>query len=100
MVSSPESAPGPPPSAWRAIADPVARPGPQAGGSIARIGQVAAVEREAAAPDARRQPGSQSLELRDPLVDAGRPGAGEPRPVPSARHPARRQALELGPDLF
>ncbi len=64
-------------SAHRPIADPVTRAGPQAGGAVAGVGELTAVEREAAAADALREPELQALELGDALVDPRTPGGGE-----------------------
>ena len=57
-------------SAHRPIADPVTRAGPQAGGAVAGVGELTAVEREAAAADALGEPELQALELGDALVDS------------------------------
>jgi hypothetical protein len=43
-------------SAHRSIADPVTWAGPQTGGAVAGVGELAAIEREAAAADALREP--------------------------------------------
>ena len=51
------------------VADPVARAGSQAGGAVVGICELAAVEREAAAADAFRQPQLQALQFGDPVVD-------------------------------
>ena len=51
------------------VADPVARAGSEAGGAVVGIGELAAVEREAAAADAFRQPELQALQFGDPVVD-------------------------------
>ena len=51
------------------VADPVARAGSEAGDAVVGIGELAAVEREAAAADAFRQPELQALQFGDPVVD-------------------------------
>jgi hypothetical protein len=56
-------------STWALVADPVARAGSEAGGAVVGIGELAAVEREAAAADAFRQPQLQALQFGDPVVD-------------------------------
>ena len=61
-------------SAQRAIADPVTWAGPEAGGAVAGVGELSAVEREAAAADALRVPELQALQLRDAVVDPRTPG--------------------------
>ena len=81
------------------IAEPVARPGAEAGGAIVGIGELAAVEREAAAADALGEARLQALQLGDPLVDAAAPGGGEPRPVRRVGDTVRGQLGELGGDL-
>src|SRR5262249_19333166 len=83
----------------RAIADPVAGAGTAARGAVAGVREPAAVEGEAAAADALPQPAAEPLELRDPLVDPGHPGPGEPCPVAPARHAVRVELGELGADL-
>ncbi len=79
----------------RSIADPEARARARARRTVARVRELAAFEREAAAADALGQPGLEALELGDPLVDAARPGAREPRPVASRRGLVRREPREL-----
>src|SRR4029079_96539 len=79
--------------------DPVARAGPEARGVVARVRQLAAVEREAAAADALRQPELEALELGDPLVDPRLPRRGEPRPVAPAGSVVRRELGQLVSDL-
>jgi nitrite reductase/ring-hydroxylating ferredoxin subunit len=56
-------------------AEPIARSGPRASGSIGRIGEIASVDRKAAASDAFGQSCAETLELGDPLVDPLRPFA-------------------------
>ena len=63
------------------IADPVARARAGTTRAVPGVGELAAVQREAAAADALREPGAQPLELGDPLVDPGRPAVRQPRPV-------------------
>jgi hypothetical protein len=43
-------------SAQRPVADPVARAGAEAGGTVVRIGELTAIERETAATDALGEP--------------------------------------------
>ena len=55
------------------IADPVARARAGTTRAVSGVGELAAVQREAAAADALREPGAQPLELGDPFIDPGRP---------------------------
>jgi SAM-dependent methyltransferase len=64
-------------SAPRPVADPVAGARPEAGGTVARVGELTAVEREAAAADALGEPEFEALELGDALVDPRAPGGGQ-----------------------
>ena len=77
------------PSAQRLalVAEPEARPGPEASHAVARVGELAAVEREAAAADALGETGLEAIELCYSLVDPGLPAPREARPVarPGAR---------------
>jgi hypothetical protein len=59
------------------IADPVARARPEAGGAVAWVGKLTAIEREAAATDALGEPELQALELGDALVEPRPPHARE-----------------------
>src|SRR4051794_31576246 len=104
-----ESGPGMRPSLCRAgrdrlsgrpVADPVARPRPEAGGAVAGVRQVAAVERQAAAADALGQAALQAPELGDPLVDPRAPRRREAVPVAAGRGAVGRQLGELGADLL
>lgn len=61
--------------------DPVAGAGPEGGGAVARVGEAALVEREAAATDAVHESAAEAFELGDLLVDAGGPAGGELGPV-------------------
>src|SRR5712692_1330942 len=83
-----------------AVADPVARTRSQPRCPVAGIGELAALERETAAPDARCQANPEPLELREPLINPRRPGARQARPLPAGRHPVRRKASKLLPDLL
>src|SRR6185295_3329626 len=87
--------------AWRSlrVAEPVPRPRPAPRRAVARIGQLAALEREAAATDALGEAGLQALELGEPFLDARRPLARQAGPVAPPRHVVRRQPGELGADL-
>ncbi len=87
------------PAGEGAVADPVARAGPQVRGPVAWVREPTAVQRQAAAADALRQPDPKALELGDALVDALGPLARQPRPVSAAGRPVRRQLGELGADL-
>ena len=57
------------------------RPAPRAAADVAGVGQRAAVERQAAAADARRQPVPQPGQRGDLLVEPVPPALGQPRPV-------------------
>jgi hypothetical protein len=85
--------------AERAVADPVSRPRPEPRRPVLGVGQLAAVERQAPAPDALRQPELDALELCDLGVDASGPAAREARPVAAGRRAVRRQLGELRADL-
>ena len=61
----------------RAVRDPVARTGAEAGRPIGGIGEPAPLERETPAPNAFGEAGPEALELGDTLVDPRRPGARE-----------------------
>ena len=61
-------------SIGRPVADPVPGAGTEAGGAVAGVGELAAVEREAAAADALREPAFEALELGDAPVDPRAPG--------------------------
>jgi len=82
------------------VVDPVARAGSEAGGAVVGIGQLAAVEREAAAADAFRQPELQALQFGDPVVDPRGPGGGESRPVSARGRLMKRKLGKLGADLI
>ena len=60
---------------------PVAWPGSAAPGAIGWVCKFAFVDRKASASDALRETCSQTLKLRDPLIDPPRPFAREARPV-------------------
>ena len=77
------------------IADPVARARAGTTRAVSGVGELAAVQREAAAADALREPGAQPLELGDPLIDPGRPAARQPRPVAAVGASVRRELGEL-----
>src|SRR6185312_12635851 len=83
-----------------AVAEPVARPGAEAGGAVVGVRQFAAVERKAAAADALGEARLQPLQLRDPLVDPAAPGGREARPVAARGDAVRGQLGELGGDLL
>src|SRR5581483_7207698 len=79
---------------------PIARSGAAARRDVARVGKLAAVERQAAAADALGEPGAQPFELGDARLNALRPGGGQLRPVVPLRHAVARQAGELVADLL
>ena len=81
------------------VADPVARAGPVARGAVVRVGQAAAVERQAAAADALGQPRPEALELGDPVVDAVGPRARQALPVAARGGAVGRELGELLADL-
>src|SRR5690242_15208365 len=82
------------------IPEPVTGAGATAGGAVARVGEPAAIERQAAAADALGEAGLEPFELGDPLVDPLRPGGREPRPVAPLGRLVGRQLGELGADLL
>jgi len=63
------------------LTKPVPWPGSAARGAISWVCKFAFVDRKASASDALRETCSQTLELRDPLIDPPRPFAREARPV-------------------
>jgi hypothetical protein len=63
------------------VADPVAGAGPSGGGAIARIREMTAIEREAAATDALGESEFEPLKLGDSLIDPRPPRARELGPV-------------------
>jgi len=77
----------------------VARAGPEAGRAVAGIGELATIEREAAATDALREPVLQPFELGDAFVDSFRPPPREPGPVAPVRSAVGRELAELRRDL-
>jgi S-adenosylmethionine:tRNA ribosyltransferase-isomerase len=81
------------------LAEPVAGTRSAAAGPIPGVGELAAVERQAAAADALGEPALESLELGEPLLDARRPPGGEPGPVATGRHAIGGQLGQLGADL-
>src|SRR5437588_1479627 len=84
----------------RPVADPVARSWSEARGAVLRIRELAAVERQTAAPDALRQAGLQPLELGDARIDPGAPTRGQPRPVAPIGRPVGRELGELRANLL
>src|SRR5436305_10480766 len=75
------------------------RPGTERAGGVARIGELAAVEREAAAPDAFGEAQLPAFELGDAGVDPVAPVTGELLPLGAARRPVGRQLGELPADF-
>src|SRR5688572_10678753 len=53
--------------------DPVARTGAASGEPIARVRQLTAIQRQATAPDTRRESRAQALQFGDPFINASRP---------------------------
>ena len=88
-----------PPSGGWPVSDPVARARSQAGGAVAGVGELAAVEREAAAADAFGQAALEALELGDARVDPRRPRGREPGPVGPVGRLVGRELGQLGGDL-
>src|SRR5258708_39587040 len=82
------------------VADPVTRAGTEPCGAVARIGELAAIQRQAAAGDAFGEAAPEALELRDARVDSRRPRARQPRPIASGRDVVARQLGQLGADLL
>src|SRR6188474_1680982 len=80
--------------------NPVTRASTPARGTVARIGQLAAVERETAASDTFVERRLHSLELRDPLLDAFRPAGSERPPVGAVGRAVARQFRKLRADLL
>src|SRR5918999_1097817 len=89
-----------PGSVERTVADPIARARPGAARAVPRVGELAAVEREAPAANALGESVLEALELGDALVDARAPTARQPRPVAPRRRAVGRQLGELCPDLL
>jgi hypothetical protein len=84
----------------RPVADPVARAGTESSGAVARIRELAAVEREAAAADALGEAEPQALELGDTLVDSRRPSGREACPVAAGGRLIGGKLRELGAYLL
>ena len=55
---------------WWSVADPVAGAGAEGGGAVVAVGELTAVEREAAAADAFGEAVLEALEFGDALVDS------------------------------
>src|SRR5262249_11113110 len=68
--------------------------------SVAGVGVLTAIEREAPTPDALGEPDPKPLELGDPLVDPGGPLAGQARPVATSRRMGIGKLRQLGADLL
>src|SRR5436190_18180956 len=79
----------------RPVAYPVARTRAQPSSAIARVRELAPVEREAATADALRQPEPEPLELADALVDPLRPRLRQARPFATCPRPVGRQLGQL-----
>jgi hypothetical protein len=69
------------------------------GGFVVRIEQLAPVDREAAAADARRQAVSEGLQRLDSPVEVLSPGVREAFPILAARRSAPLEAVERLADL-
>src|SRR5262245_3974676 len=82
------------------VTDPVARAGTQPRGTVVRIGEPTAVERQAAAADAFAEPGLQPLQFCNSCIDPCRPSARQTLPVVAGRRTVRRQFGEFGADLI
>ena len=82
-----------------ASAEPIPRAGPPAPGAVGRIGQLAAVDRQASAANAFGQPGPQALELGDPLVDPLLPLARQTCPVATGGYAVGGKLGELLADV-
>src|SRR5712691_9538561 len=89
-----------PRSALRPVADPVARAGTEAGSAVAGVGELAAVERQAAAADALGQAELEPPELGNALVDPRAPRCRETGPVAAGGRLMGRKLRELGSDLL
>src|SRR6188472_4709223 len=75
------------------------RPGAALDGLVIRVEQVALVDRETAAADARGQPFAQRLQGRDPRVEVRSPAVREALPVAAAGGTLRRETIERRADL-
>src|ERR1700722_1239535 len=86
-------------SAVGAVRGGVAEPGSGTGSTrcepVARIDELAPIQRQAPAADALVEPFLQPLQLADPLVDACRPRAREPQPVAGLGHTITREFAEF-----
>src|SRR5688572_2639243 len=91
--------PSRPLSARPPVRHPVSRPRSEPGGAVAGVGEMAAIERQAAAADALGEPSPEAFQLGDALLDTGGPGAGKPGPVVSGRYPFRGKPGQLAGDL-
>src|SRR6185369_7864862 len=80
--------------------DPVARSGATARGAIARVGELAAIEREATASDTLAEGRLHPFELGDPFLDAFRPAAGKLYPVGTFRRAVAWEPRQLGADFL
>src|SRR6188474_2103521 len=82
------------------LANPEPRPRARAPDAVPGIGKLALLQRQAAAADALRQTGFQTLQLGDAIVDASRPARRQFPPVGSFRHAVARQLRELDADFL
>jgi hypothetical protein len=84
-------------AAW--VAHPVTRTRAKARGSISWVRKLALVQRQTAATDASREPRSESLKLRDSLVNSAGPTTRKLGPVLTFGNPTFRELRELYGDL-
>jgi len=68
--------------------------------SIPRIRELAAVERQASAPDTLGEAGSQAFEFSNTLIDPPCPAPGKLRPIRPFRNTIMRQLGKFRPNLF
>src|SRR5262245_4696331 len=80
--------------------DPEAWPGSRSPDSVVRIGELTLLERQAAAPDALRQPELQPFQFLDAFGHPAGPAGGQPGPVGTLGHAVLRQLGELLGDLL
>src|SRR5829696_1551698 len=74
------------------------RAGPELRSFVVGVEQLAAVDRETTAADARVEPRAQRLERRDAALDVRTPAAREALPVTAGRRSVGRERLQRAPD--
>src|SRR5207248_3623761 len=84
----------------RAVLTEVLRAGTFAGSLVVGVEQLAAIDRQAAAADARGHPVADCLQRCNPTVEIVAPATREPFPVAAGRRSARRQRVERSADLL